>query len=128
MLGDLNGDVGFGAMAARFAPHNEPDLRGERLARVIGSDSPLPRRVAQLRSMPLPDLTEDEHAELVGLVRQAIEADHFFLAPRAKRLRSILSKLNPAAIERIAAPRPPPRPAGTPSLVYQRLRGGHRRR
>jgi hypothetical protein len=36
--------------------------------------------------MPLLDLTEDEHAELVRMVRQAIEDDRFFLAPRAKRL------------------------------------------
>ena len=43
--------------------------------------------------MPLPDLTEDEHAELVRLLRDAIAADKYFLAPRAKRLKSILEKL-----------------------------------
>ena len=42
-------------------------------------------------------LTEDEHAELVRVVRQAIDGDRFFLAPRAKRLRSILSKRDPAS-------------------------------
>lgn len=54
--------------------------------------------------MPVLDLTDDEHAELVRLVRQAVEEDHFFLSPRAKRLRSILLNLNPAAIERQPCP------------------------
>ena len=77
--------------------------------------------------MPLLDLTEDEQAELVRVVRQAIEADRFFLAPRAKRLRIILSKLNPASIER-AASYPPPQRAGQPSAVIIKLRGARRRR
>ena len=77
--------------------------------------------------MPLLDLTEDEHAELVRMVRQAIEDDRFFLAPRAKRLRSILSKLDPAPIERAATPYPPRKPAGQPSAIIAKLRRPRRR-
>jgi len=78
--------------------------------------------------MPLPDLTEDEHAELVRLLRDAIAADRYFLAPRAKRLKSIVAKLEPTSTERAVAPYPPPRPSAEPSLLYQKLRGGRRRR
>jgi hypothetical protein len=73
--------------------------------------------------MPLLDLTEDEHAELVRLVRQAIEDDRLFLAPRAKRLRTILSKLDPASIERAATPYPPPKRPRQPSVIIAKLRG-----
>jgi len=78
--------------------------------------------------MSLLDLTEDERAKLVRMVRQAIEGDRFFLAPRAKRLRSILSKLDPASIERAALTHPPPKPDGEPSAIITKLRGGRRRR
>ena len=78
--------------------------------------------------MPLPNLTEDEQAALVRLVRDAIAADRYFLAPRAKRLKSILAKLDPASTERTVTPYPAPRPSAEPSLLYQKLRGGGRRR
>jgi hypothetical protein len=76
--------------------------------------------------MPLPDLTEDEHADLVRLLRDVIAADRYFLAPRAKQLKSILAK-----------PDPEPAPAVTPyqrrgpapnRASYQKLSGGRRRR
>jgi hypothetical protein len=47
--------------------------------------------------MPLPDLTEDEHAELVRLVRDTIAGERYSLSARMKRLKSILAKLNPAS-------------------------------
>jgi hypothetical protein len=77
--------------------------------------------------MPLLDLTEDEHAELVRMLRQAIEDDRFFLAPRAKRLRTVLSKLDPASIERAATPYPPPKRPRQPSAIIAKLRGPRRR-
>jgi hypothetical protein len=67
--------------------------------------------------MPLPDLTEDEHAELVRLVRDAIAADRYFLAPRVKRLKSILEKPEPAPA---VTPYPPPRPTAEPSAGAER--------
>jgi hypothetical protein len=63
----------------------------------------------------------------VRLVRDAIAADRYFLAPRAKRLKSILAKLDPASTERTVTPSPPPRPSAEPSLLYQKLRAGRRR-
>ena len=65
--------------------------------------------------MPLPNLTDDEQAELVRLLRDAIAADRYFLAPRAKRLKSILAKLDPASTERTVTPYPAPRPSAEPS-------------
>jgi hypothetical protein len=70
--------------------------------------------------MPLPDLTEDEQDELVRLVRDAIAADRYFLAPRAKRLKSILAQLEPEPAPAIT-PYPAPRPSAEPSLLYHKL-------
>ena len=78
--------------------------------------------------MPQPDLTPEEYAEIVRLVRSAIDGERYVLSPRVKRLKSILAKLDPASAERAVTPFPPPKPSGTPSLVYQRLKGGRRRR
>jgi hypothetical protein len=77
--------------------------------------------------MPLPDLTEDEQDELVRLLREAIAGERYFLSPRAKRLKSILAKLDPEPAPAVT-PYPPPRPSAEPSLLYQKLRGGRRRR
>jgi hypothetical protein len=90
------------------------------------ADSPLLRPVAISAPMPLPDLTDDERAELVRLVRDAIDGDKYFLSPRAKRLRSILEKLDPASGERAVTPYPAPRPRGEPSLLLTRKRGRRR--
>jgi hypothetical protein len=46
--------------------------------------------------MPLPDLTPEEYAEVVRLVHSAIDGDRYPLSVRAKRLKSILAKLDPA--------------------------------
>jgi hypothetical protein len=54
--------------------------------------------------MPLPDLTDDERAELVRLLRDAIAADKYFLSPQVKRLKSILAKVDPASAERTVTP------------------------
>jgi hypothetical protein len=40
--------------------------------------------------MPLPDLTEEEQAELVDLLRATINTDRFPFSPRIRKLRSIL--------------------------------------
>jgi hypothetical protein len=52
----------------------------------------------------------------------AIDGDRYVLSPRVKRLKSALAKLDPASVERTVALLPPSRPAGTPSLVYLRLK------
>src|SRR3981081_1814264 len=77
-----------------------------------------------IRSMPLPNLTDGEQADLERLGRDAIAADRYFLAPRSKRLKSILAKLDPASTERTVTQYPAPRPCAEPSLLYQKLKGG----
>jgi len=76
--------------------------------------------------MPLPDLTPEEYAEIVRLVRSAIDAERV-LSPRVKRLKSILAKLDPAPSATVT-PYPPPRPSAEPSHLYAKLRGVRRRR
>jgi hypothetical protein len=41
--------------------------------------------------MPLPDLPDDQLAELVSLVRDAIAGERYVLSPRMKRLKSLLA-------------------------------------
>ena len=54
--------------------------------------------------MPLPDLTEEEHAELIRLIREAIDGDRYFMSARVRRLKSILAKVDPASVERVGTP------------------------
>jgi hypothetical protein len=43
------------------------------------------------------DLTDEEHAALLRLVRKALDTDRYPLSPRLYPLRSILEKLEPSA-------------------------------
>jgi hypothetical protein len=54
--------------------------------------------------MPLPDLPDDERAELVRLVRGAIAGERYFLSPRMKRLKRLHAWLDPAAAKLPPAP------------------------
>ena len=78
--------------------------------------------------MPLPDLSPEEYAEVVRLVRTAVDSDRYPLSPRAKRLKSILAKLDPGCAECAVMPYPAPKRSAEPSFLYAKLRGGHRRR
>jgi hypothetical protein len=77
--------------------------------------------------MPLPDLTPEEYAEVVRLVHSAIDGDRYPLSVRAKRVKSILAKLDPAPSATVT-PYPAPRPSAEPSFLYAKLRGSRRRR
>ena len=77
--------------------------------------------------MPPPDLTTEEYAEVVCLVRSAIDGERYVLSPRVKRLKSILAKLDPAPSATVT-PYPAPRPSAEPSHLYAKLRGVRRRR
>ena len=70
-------------------------------------------------AMP-PDLSENDKAILVELLKAMIEADRFPRAPRVKRLRGILAKLDPPAPR--SEPLPPPKPPGEPSLALRKRR------
>jgi hypothetical protein len=74
------------------------------------------------------DFTEEERKEVIQAVRAAIDGDRYVLSSRVRRLKSALAKLDPASAERLVTRLPPPKPAGTPSLVYAKLSGGRRRR
>ena len=73
--------------------------------------------------MPTLDLTEEERAEFVQTIRAAIDGDRYPLSGRAKRLKSILAKLDPGSVERAVTPYPAPKPAGTPSFLPARKKG-----
>src|SRR5436309_8649341 len=91
------------------------------------ADSPSLRRVAIFRSMPQPDLTPEEYAEIVRLAPAAIDGERYILSPRVKRLKSILVKLDPAPSATVT-PYPAPRPSAEPSHLYAKLSGSRRRR
>jgi hypothetical protein len=78
--------------------------------------------------MPLPDLAPEEYAEVLRLVRSAIDGDRYPLSPRSKRLKITLAKLDPEAERPAAIPYPPPLPSAEPSLLYAKMRDGRRRR
>ena len=78
--------------------------------------------------MPQPDLAPEEYAEIVRLVRAAIDGERYVLSPRVKRLKSILAKLDHEAERPTAIPYPPPKPSAEPSFLYAKLRGVRRRR
>src|SRR5262249_57289018 len=87
---------------------------------VSGSDSPLPRLLAIVRSMPLPDLTEQDYSDLAALVREAIEAEPYRAGPRIRKLRLWLAKLEPRPKK--PAPYPPPMPNAPPRLPHAILK------
>ena len=55
------------------------------------------------------------------------DGDRYPLSVRAKRLKSILAKLDPAPSATVM-PYPAPRPSAEPSFLYAKLRGVRRRR
>ena len=56
--------------------------------------------------MPPPDLTPEEYAEIVRLVRSAIDDERYVLSPRVKGLKSALAKLDPPSAERVTWKQP----------------------
>jgi hypothetical protein len=44
------------------------------------------------------DLTDDDKAILIELLRETIERDRFPLSPKVKRLKAILAKFAPPAV------------------------------
>jgi hypothetical protein len=66
----------------------------------------------------MPDLTEDDKAVLVDLLRDTIERDRFPLSPRIKSLKAILAKLDPLP----PRPEPLPKPPGARSMALTKKR------
>jgi len=65
------------------------------------------------------DLTDDDKAIVVKLLRDTIAADRFPLSPRVRSLRAILDKLEPPAPK---PELPPLKPAGEPSMLLAKKR------
>jgi hypothetical protein len=66
------------------------------------------------------DLTDDDRAALIELMREAIERDRFPLSPRVTRLRAILAKLGVGSAP--AMPDDAPKPPGERSSALARKR------
>jgi hypothetical protein len=71
--------------------------------------------------MPEENLTPDEPAAVIKLLRDTIAADRFPLSPRVRRLKSALAKLDPSAAPQRSEPLPPPQP-WVNSMIGQRKR------
>jgi len=67
-----------------------------------------------------PDLTDDDKAVIVELLRETVERDRFPLSPKVKRLKAVLAKLAPPAPR--PEPMPPPKPPGERSSVLAKKR------
>jgi hypothetical protein len=71
--------------------------------------------------MPL-DLTDDEKAALIELLRGTIDRDRFPLSPRIKLLRSILEKLGIRSTLAMPSPAPKPKSRLVAALAKNRRR------
>lgn len=65
----------------------------------------------------MPDLDPDDCREIAQLLREALAADKFFLAPQYKRRKAILDKIEPP---RVRDPLPAPKPPGEPSWAARK--------
>ena len=68
----------------------------------------------------------DTTRDYTALLREAIDAEPYRVGQRTAKLKQLLVKLEPAGHK--PAVFPPPMPSERPSLLYQKLRGGRRRR
>jgi hypothetical protein len=60
-----------------------------------------------MRAMPADDLTDDELAAILRLLRNAIDADRFHHSDRVRTWKAALAKLDPSSAAR---PADPPKP------------------
>ncbi len=104
-------------MSAGLAPRDHPRLRGECLPEGFGADSP---SLTEPHNLSRPDLTEDDKAIIVELLRETIERDRFPWSPRVNRLRSIQAKLRVSSTS--AMRYPAPKPWGPEHCVEKRRR------
>ena len=65
--------------------------------------------IGHIATMPVFDLTDDERAALIALLKGTIDRDRFPLSPRIRLLRSILEKLGIRSTLAIPSPGPAPK-------------------
>jgi hypothetical protein len=68
------------------------------------------------------DLTDDERAALIEVLRGTIDQDRFPLSPRIKLLRSVLEKLGLRSTLAVPSPAPNPRSRLGAALAKKRRR------
>jgi hypothetical protein len=71
--------------------------------------------------MPNLELTDEERAALLRLVKKALDTDRYPLSPRLYPLRSIMEKLEPHPVR---GQRPPPKVYEPPKASAARRRRG----
>jgi hypothetical protein len=64
--------------------------------------------------MPDDDLTPDERAAVIRLLRNAIDADRYFLSDRVRVWKAALAKLDPGSVRPAPEPKPPLPPGAAP--------------
>jgi hypothetical protein len=67
------------------------------------------------------ELTDEEHAALLRLVKHALDSDRFPMSPRRYPLGAILEKLDPRAPRE---PRPPPKVYAPPKAIAKQTMAG----
>jgi hypothetical protein len=72
-----------------------------------------------IKAMQHLDLTDEEHAALLRLVKHAIDGDRYPLSPRLYPLRSIPEKLEPQPVRELL---PPPKVYAPPRATSARRR------
>lgn len=68
------------------------------------------------------DLTEEERAAVIRLLRNAIDADRYFLSERVKIWKTALAKLAPSSVRPTPEPKPPLPPGAAPTRGSRRGR------
>ena len=75
-----------------------------------------------IASMPVFDLTYDERAALIALLKGTIDRDRFPLSPRIRLLRDILEKLGIRSSLAMPSPTPKPKSRLVAALAKNRRR------
>jgi hypothetical protein len=70
------------------------------------------------------DFTEEERTAVIRLLRNAIDADKYFLSDRVRVWKAALAKLDPSSVRPTPEPKPPLPPGAAP--IHGNRRGGWR--
>jgi hypothetical protein len=66
------------------------------------------------------DISEEDRAELIAIVKAAIAGDRYPLSPRVRRWRAILAKLDPESVSAAEVPTAAPARPYEPSILARR--------
>jgi hypothetical protein len=63
------------------------------------------------------DFAEEERTAVIRLLRNAIDADRYFLSARVKLWKAALAKLDPSSVRPTPEPKPPLSPSRDPTVA-----------